>query len=164
MSNRAGDGEKGGGRRLPDLILITCLANGRPLSGAWAKVTVKAAHKNDFGVVAGPADSDATIAVTREEILSWGEQDVNTFPMDYSHPEKDWTGRVLIEVMNSESVDRARRAYDLFGAHLSFPPDYEAGLREYAISLQDIGGQSLTSNVQILPPDSAVLELKEQIA
>jgi hypothetical protein len=102
--------------RLPDLTQITCLADGHPLPGAWVKLIVTVAHKNNFSVIAGPADTDGAIWVTREEILKSGEQDVTAFPMDYSHPEKDWTGSLLIEVMNSSGVDLARRAHELNGS------------------------------------------------
>jgi hypothetical protein len=57
--------------RLPDLTQITCLADGHPLPGAWAKLIVTVAHKNNFSVIAGPADPDgaSTAASTQPRRL-----------------------------------------------------------------------------------------------
>jgi hypothetical protein len=152
-------------QRLPETLTVDCFVAGNPLPGAYVTVTLAALRKNPFHLVRGPADQSGRIQVTRDDLIRQAREEVHTFPMDYGDPEGDWSGRLVIELMNRADIERALSAFELWqAAGLDFPADYSDGLRTFSQRLGRHAGEALQAQVEIDPPQGAEVVIPEKAA
>jgi hypothetical protein len=54
--------------RFLDQLVILAASRSHALPGAWVRVTLGMSRRNDFNLLAGPADADGRIAVPAEAL------------------------------------------------------------------------------------------------
>jgi hypothetical protein len=133
--------------KLPTWIKVVCRADGTPLTGGMAQVTIRVRRKNDFTVPFGPTDDSGTALITLPEIEEWAEMERNAFPMDFTGL-GDFTGELVATVKSRESLMGALGAYDMFHGSLRYPRGYADKLREAKRVLDQIAPATLTVDVQ----------------
>jgi hypothetical protein len=150
---------------LPERITIICRANNSLVSGVLAMLTLKAGHKNDFHILSGPTFNGIT-EVTRKRIVEEVTKETELFPMDYAGL-GDFTGEIVVTLMDGERLAAALRAYDLYHEHIPYPPGYRDRLLRARRVVQSLGTKHLSvttfaegaenANIRILteePPSS----------
>ena len=115
--------------RLPNKLLITCSANGRPLPDELVLITIKSAHKNNFDLVFGPTDTNGSLLVTRGELIKQAMDEKSIAQMDYGDPEHDFAGEIIVAPMTPEDIDRALKAYKFFREFTAYPIAWEKHLK-----------------------------------
>ncbi len=84
-------------------------------------------RKNPFYYV-GFLKADGTLRLTQAQLLASFEQDVVMGIMDYGNPNAEFTGRISIEGMSAEDLNRAILAFDQFHEFSNYPPGYRESL------------------------------------
>ena len=123
---------------------------------------LEACHKNSCQLVFGPADEAGRIEVTRGDLLQEGKRLVDLSPMDYTHPEGDWSGRIVINPLNRTDIERALAGYETWASAGGYPSDYARGLRALDEVLSANEGAALRVRVEVTPVGSAEVILREK--
>ena len=144
--------------------MVSCFVGGLPLPGAYLTVTLATLRKNPFHLAFGPADESGRVEVSRDDLILEGRKTADAFPMDYGHPEGDWSGRLVVEPMNRADIERALSAFELWQAGLDFPAGYRDGLHAFSERLGHHVGEALDARVEIDPPQSADVIVPEKAA
>jgi len=127
-------------------------------------VTLLTSKKNPFSSLFGPADRGGRLSVTRGQLLDESLKTLALFPMDYTHPEVDWTGRIAIRVANRNDIDRALNAFRLYRGGYGYPAGYDEDLRRFRSLLESRAPGDLSAEVTIDPPLSADVDVVRQAA
>jgi len=143
--------------RFLDELVILAASRSHTLPGAWVRVTLGMSRRNDFNLLAGPADPDGRIAVPAEALETEIEKIRDLFLMDYAGLDA-WDGSIRVAVLSREDVERALSAADIWGwvAGVRSKEELRA-LREFGKVLQDLAGEELTVRVTVRPEDAATL-------
>jgi len=88
------------------------------------------------------------IRVTREEIVSEAQKVREFFLLDYARIEAAWGGTLVVTPLNREAINRARSAYQLFGARYPFIERYKEFLDAADAALSQLPSVELTAIVQ----------------
>jgi hypothetical protein len=143
--------------RVPDKILITITANGRPLEGVPVRLSFVMARKNHHGFIFGPSNSSGLIQVNGDEIRREARKEMEIFLMDYADIDSYWTGVLRATPLNRESVRRALTAYRQF-RHCEFPRGYEQMLLDADVILAKVSTATLVATVRCEPDNTFTVE------
>jgi hypothetical protein len=132
---------------LPTCIKLTCRADGRPIGGIYAQLTLKVSRKNDLTVLGGPTGCDGTALVTRADIDYWANWEARAWQMDYTSL-ADFTGEFEVSPEGRKQVESRRRGYERLGKYLPFPPDDGEELQEAEEVLDALAPAELTVEVE----------------
>jgi len=134
--------------KLPERIYIRILADGRPVAGMFALVTIRTTRKNEFGLGFGPTDENGGLVISREDLLREAEKERRLFITDYGHPEDDFTGEIVVRALNRDALQRAIAAYDAFQKVTPYPARYAEQIQEARAALEQSGASELSVEVK----------------
>ena len=146
--------------KLPELIRVRVLGDGKPLPGAFVCIQIKTNRKNDFALAFGPADDSGALEVSREALLSEAEKSRNLFLMDYGHPEADFAGQIVVEPFNLEAIERALAAYRLFRNVSAYSSSYAEDLENAHKVLATLGLKMLHAEVEVEDSEDLAVQTK----
>ena len=149
--------------KLPERIAIRVLADGRPVAGVFASVTIRTTRKNDFGLGFGPTNEDGGLVISREDLLREAEKERRLFIMDYGHPEDDFTGEIVVRALNREALQRAIAAYDAYHQVTPYPARYAEQIQEARTALEESGASELSVEVKHMNGDVRVRAEPSQV-
>lgn len=145
-------------QRLPETLEMYAHSGGSPLRGAWIVVTFGMVRKNAHQVLVGPTDEQGRVIAARETIEDDVQHAREVSPMDYSGL-RAWDGSIRVEVMNSERVQRALEAIELWEDVGSLKSEDNVGLlREYGDHIAVLKGQPLHVETRAHPTGEYTIE------
>jgi hypothetical protein len=103
---------------LPDTLHISVFADGQPLPGGWVRVHLGTTKRNSHDLLACPTDAAGRVAVTRQRIESFVQDQLAASPMDYGGLAA-WDGLINVEPLTREAVSgvfEAIRIWDNLGS------------------------------------------------
>lgn len=134
--------------KLPEMIDIRVLADGRPAAGMFVCVTLRMTRKDDFGLGFGPTGEDGGLRVSREDLLREAEKERRLFIMDYGHPEDDFSGEILVKPLNRKALQQAIAAYDTYQLVTPYPPRYAEQVQKAHATLEQCEIAELSAEVK----------------
>jgi len=143
--------------KLPDKLLLTVSADGRPLAEMMVKLEFPMAAKNTHHMVFGPSDPSGQIFITGEQMSIEAKRTQAMFLNDYDRLEVGWTGKLKIRPMNLPMIKRALSAYRIFGSQ-QYAPGYENHLLAARTALAKTPEAVLTVQVDVDAAHPATIE------
>jgi len=134
--------------RLPERLEVRVLVDGTPTVGMFVCVTIRMTRKNDFGLGFGPTNEEGELMISREDLLREAEKERRLFIMDYTHPEDDFAGEVVVTPLNREALAQAITAYDTYQQVTPYPPRYAEQVQEARMLLDELKPKSLSVEIE----------------
>jgi hypothetical protein len=141
---------------VPDRIEIVILADGSPLPGALADVSLSMVSKNPHDMVLGPGDASGRIVAVREELLEQARRNCSNFLMDYSDLATRFGGSVEVKPVTPRRLVEMEKAYELFGPAFGYPAEWEAVLAAAKKWFIEHRVESLEAQVRVEPSEVRV--------
>jgi hypothetical protein len=143
--------------RLPDRLIVTGRADGKPLSGLLILLSIVMTRKNDFNMVLGPTGPKGVIQVSKKKMEEEIKRSLEMFPMDYEAMSL-FAGELSLSAMNLLQIDSALNAYDLFHAASEhpYPKGYRKKLETAWSRLYRLAPKRLDVEVTVHPKSSTV--------
>ena len=105
--------------------LTYCVSQGNaPVPGLMLKAIFKTLHKNHYSIVFGPTDENGKAMLDDKTITDEAAQQLQLSMMDYAPLENVFSGTVVVSVMGVDDLERALKAYELFGSVSKYPDGY----------------------------------------
>jgi hypothetical protein len=132
--------------KVPEKLLLTVLADGRPLAEMLVKLEFPMSAKNPHHMVFGPSDSAGQISIAGDQMRTEAKNTQALFLKDYDQLEAGWTGKLKVRPMNLSMIKRALAAYRIFGSH-QYAAGYENHLQAAKTALAQMPQAVLTVKI-----------------
>ena len=141
-------------------IEIEIMADGQPVAGALADVSLSMTSKNPHTMVLGPSDGRGRIVAKGPELLEMAAQNCRNFVMDYADLRQYFGGVVEVRLATRDRVLEMQKAYESFSSAFEYPADWPMVLKTAESWFAQNEAKSLTARVLVTPSEIRVNALE----
>jgi hypothetical protein len=130
-------------RTLPRRIVCEVTYNELPIEGIAIRAILETDFKNNYSSIFGPTDKDGKTQLTQDNILHDAAENWKMGLMDFGPIKECFTGRVFLQILNTQELEGALSAYKLFKDYVEFAPCYQKLLEDSKDALRTIETKKL---------------------
>ena len=148
---------------LPVRIEIQVLADGVPVPGSLADVSLSMLSKNPHTMVLGPADYAGRIVASQADLLARARRNCSNFVMDYSDLKSHFGGLVEVTPATPSRIIEMEQAYERFSPHFEYPADWPTVLKAAKQWFADHAVRVLVAQVRVVPFEIRVISTEVRL-
>jgi hypothetical protein len=116
-------------RPLPDELRCKATVGGDAFPGILLIAKFGVTAKNSYAFIFGPTDSAGVALLSKADVISQANEQLNLALMDYQPLERVFSGDIGVTPVSHEDARAALSAYALFRGNYQYPEDHEEILK-----------------------------------